>query len=53
VAKKRGITGMTAMVMLQNHQMMNMLHKTGYKIKTRKEEDAYEVRFRFDEREER
>jgi acyl-CoA hydrolase/RimJ/RimL family protein N-acetyltransferase len=49
IAKKRGITGFTAMVMAENRKMMSLLHKAGYKLKTRIEEGAYEVEFRFDE----
>jgi acyl CoA:acetate/3-ketoacid CoA transferase beta subunit/GNAT superfamily N-acetyltransferase len=49
IAKKRGIAGFTAVVMAENRKMMNLFHKTGYRVKTRIEEGAYEVEFRFDE----
>jgi len=49
VARSRGIAGFTAVVLVENRKMMRVLQKTGYKLKTRFEEGAYEVEFRFEE----
>jgi len=49
VAKKKGVAGFTAMVLVENRKMMSLLKKLKYKLKTRFEEGAYEVEFRFDE----
>jgi len=49
IAKKRGITGFTAMVLVENRKMMKVLHRSGYKLKTKFEEGAYQIEFRFDE----
>jgi acyl-CoA hydrolase/RimJ/RimL family protein N-acetyltransferase len=49
IAKRRGIAGFTAIVLVENRKMMHLLQKAGYKLKTRFEEGAYEVEFRFDE----
>ncbi len=49
IAKTKGLTGFTAMVLVENRKMMRILHETGYKMKTKFEEGAYEVEFRFDD----
>lgn len=49
IARSRGIAGFTALVLVENRTMMRLLQKTGYKLKTKFEEGAYEVEFRFDE----
>ena len=49
IAKRRGIAGFTALVLVENRKMMHLLQKLQYKLKTRFEEGAYEVEFKFDE----
>ncbi len=49
IAKTRGLAGFTAMVLVENRKMMRILQKTGYKLKTKFEEGAYEVEFRFED----
>ena len=49
IAKRRGIAGFNAIVLVENRKMMHLLQKAGYKLKTRFEEGAYEVEFKFDD----
>ena len=49
IARKRGVAGFTAYVLPENKKMMHLFQSLGYKMKTRFEEGAYEVEFRFDE----
>ncbi len=38
-----------ATVLTSNKAMMSVFHHSGYKVTTTKEEDTFEVSFRFDE----
>jgi len=53
IAKRRGIAGFTAMVLVENRRMMYLFQKLQYKLRTKFEEGAYDVEFRFDEQAEK
>jgi len=49
IARAKAVAGFTALVLVENRKMMRILQKTGYKLKTRFEEGAYEVEFKFED----
>jgi RimJ/RimL family protein N-acetyltransferase len=50
IAKAQKIEGFVATVLPQNKLMMAVFRNAGYRLKVRKEEDVYELSFRFDEK---
>jgi len=40
----------TALVMADNRRMLRLFRKTGYLIRSKYEENAWEITFRFDEK---
>jgi len=49
VARRQGIVGFTASVLADNRKMLKILENSGYQLKTKFQEGAYEIEFRFDE----
>jgi hypothetical protein len=45
-----GIEGFTALVLADNRRMLRLFQKTGYLIRSKYEENAWEITFRFDEK---
>jgi GNAT superfamily N-acetyltransferase len=50
IAIMNGIEGFTALVLADNRRMLRIFHKTGYLIRSKFEENAWEISFRFDEK---
>jgi len=50
IAMMNGIEGFTALVMADNRRMLGLFQKTGYLIRSKYEESAWEITFRFDEK---
>jgi acyl-CoA hydrolase/GNAT superfamily N-acetyltransferase len=50
IAMMNGIEGFTALVMADNRRMLRLFQKTGYLIRSKYEENAWEITFRFDEK---
>ncbi|MCJ7511078.1 MAG: GNAT family N-acetyltransferase, partial [Dehalococcoidia bacterium] len=50
IAMMNGIEGFTALVMADNSRMLGLFQKTGYLIRSKYEENAWEITFRFDEK---
>ncbi|MGD0205771.1 MAG: GNAT family N-acetyltransferase, partial [Dehalococcoidia bacterium] len=50
IAMMNGIEGFTALVMADNRRMLGLFQKTGYLIRSKYEENAWEISFRFDEK---
>ncbi len=50
IAIINGIEGFTALVLADNRRMLRLFHKTGYLIRSKFEENAWEISFRFDEK---
>ncbi|HSG27050.1 MAG TPA: GNAT family N-acetyltransferase, partial [Candidatus Krumholzibacterium sp.] len=44
VARDKGVTVLTAEVLLENKKMMYVFHKCGYPVQTRLEDGAYSLR---------
>ena len=49
IARRQGIVGFTASVLADNRKMLKILENSGYQLKTKFQEGAYEIEFRFDE----
>jgi len=45
-----GIEGFTALVMTDNRRMLRLFQKTGYLIRTKYEDNTWNITFRFDEK---
>jgi GNAT superfamily N-acetyltransferase len=50
IAMMNGIEGFTALVMADNRRMLGLFQKTGYLIRSKYEESAWEITFRFNEK---
>ena len=50
IAMMNGIEGFTALVMADNRRMLRLFQKTGYLIRSKYEENAWNITFRFDEK---
>jgi len=50
IAMMNGIEGFTALVMADNRRMLRLFQKTGYLIRSKYEENAWEITFRFNEK---
>jgi GNAT superfamily N-acetyltransferase len=50
IAIMNGIEGFTALVLADNRRMLRLFRNTGYLIRSKYEENAWEISFRFDER---
>ena len=50
IAIMNGIEGFTALVLADNRRMLRLFQKTGYLIRSKYEENAWEISFRFDEK---
>jgi len=49
IAQSRGVSGFTAEILANNTTMLHLLHKCGYSVQSRLEEEYYSIRIRFDE----
>ncbi|MBD3318167.1 MAG: GNAT family N-acetyltransferase, partial [Chitinivibrionales bacterium] len=49
IARKRGVKGFEASVLLRNSQMLALFYNSGYKISTKREDDTYLITFDFEE----
>lgn len=49
LAKRQGLLGFTAEVLIENKPMLHLFEKTGFEIERRSEEGVYEMRIRFSE----
>lgn len=47
LARRQGLLGFTAEVLVENKPMMHLFEKMGFDIEKRREEEAYEMRMRF------
>jgi GNAT superfamily N-acetyltransferase len=45
IAAKRGVAGIEASVLTDNHSMLAVFYNSGYSISTRKEENVYEITY--------
>jgi GNAT superfamily N-acetyltransferase len=45
IAKKRGVSGIDANVLSNNHNMLQVFYNSGYKVSTKLEEDMYIISF--------
>jgi len=50
IAIINGLEGFTALVLSDNRRMLRLFQSTGYLIRSKYEENAWEISFRFDER---
>ena len=50
IAIMNGIEGFTALVLADNRRMLHLFQNTGYLIRSKYEENAWEIAFRFDEK---
>lgn len=50
IALMNGIEGFTGLVLPGNYQMLNLIQKAGYLVRSTVEEDGYNITYRFDER---
>jgi acyl-CoA hydrolase/GNAT superfamily N-acetyltransferase len=48
IAKKRGLKGFEASVLVSNHSMLSVFHNSGFNVTTRKEDDTYIISYDFD-----
>jgi len=48
VAKQNGVRGFKATILAQNRRMLDLVHKSGYKVESHLEEGVYSVSFKFD-----
>ena len=53
IAMMNGIEGFTALVMADNRRMLKLFQETGYLIRSKYEENAWNISFRFDEKAEK
>jgi GNAT superfamily N-acetyltransferase len=53
IAMMNGIAGFTALVMADNRRMLKLFQETGYLIRSKYEEHAWNISFRFDEKAEK
>jgi acyl-CoA hydrolase/GNAT superfamily N-acetyltransferase len=51
IARKRGVTGFDARVLVQNQLMLAVFYNSGFKITTKREEDTYLISYDFREKE--
>jgi acyl-CoA hydrolase/RimJ/RimL family protein N-acetyltransferase len=51
IARKRGITGFEARVLVANQSMMAVFYNSGYKVTTRREDDVFLLEYDFKNRE--
>ena len=49
IAKNRGINGFKAEVLAENKIMMHVIHKCGYHLQSKLEDDCYSVLIKFNE----
>jgi GNAT superfamily N-acetyltransferase len=50
IARKRGVRGFEASVLIRNQHMLSVFYNSGYKVTTRKEEDTYLIAYSFKDR---
>jgi len=48
-AKENGFTGFTAEVLLENKNMLQVIHNSSYKITSKFEDGIYHISFSFEE----
>ncbi|MDD5674023.1 MAG: GNAT family N-acetyltransferase [Chitinivibrionales bacterium] len=49
IARKRGVTGFEASVLLENQMMLAVFYNSGYKVTTKKSDDMYSITYDFKE----
>ncbi|HLV31513.1 MAG TPA: GNAT family N-acetyltransferase [Chitinispirillaceae bacterium] len=47
IARKRGVVGFNAKVLVQNQLMLGVFYNSGFKITTKKEDDLYQISYNF------